>query len=207
MSNQEKKSGGAPTPVLIILGILLMVAGMYVAVNVKIPFQEGLAKQGIPLDLGRTLATIGVFMILFPVIRSFFLVPLGEAIGNRTTELEKTFSDAEDLRSEMKSMQSSYEKRIAETEADAREKIQAQIKEAQALRQRLEAEAVGRADELLKRAHDEIASERNKVITELRLEVVNLTLGATEKLLGENMDTDKNRRLVNDFVNKVEVPS
>jgi len=207
MSNQEKKSGGVPGIVLVVIGAIIMVAGMYFAVNVHPAFQETLAKQGIPLDLGRTIATIGVFIILFPVIRSFFLVPLGEAIGNRTTELEKTFSDAEDLRSEMKSMQSSYEKRIAETEADAREKIQAQIKEAQALRQRLEAEAVGRADELLKRAHDEIASERNKVITELRLEVVNLTLGATEKLLGENMDTDKNRRLVNDFVNKVEVPS
>jgi F-type H+-transporting ATPase subunit b len=207
MSNQEKKTGGVHWLVLVIIGAIIMVAGMYVAVNIKIPFQEGLAKQGIPLDLGRTIATIGVFIILFPVIKSFFLVPLAEAINNRTTELEKTFSEAEELRSEMKSMQSAYEKRLAETEADAREKIQGQIKEAQALRQRLESEAVGRADELLKRAHDEISAERNKVVTELRLEVVNLTLGATEKLLGENMDTDKNRRLINDFVNKVEVPS
>ena len=42
-------------------------------------------------------------------------------------------------------------------------------------------------------------------MNELRLEVVNLTLAATEKLLGENMDSDKNRRLVQDFIDKVEV--
>ena len=52
-----------------------------------------------------------------------------------------------------------------------------------------------------------IEADRTKVMTELRVEVVNLTLAATEKLLGENMDTDKNRKLVEDFVSKVEVAS
>jgi len=207
MSNEQKKSNPASVIIGIVVGAIIMVIGMYIAVNVKIGFQESLAQQGIPLDLGRTIATIGVFIILFPVIKSFFLVPLADAINSRTTELEKTFSEAEDLRADMKTMQADYEKRLAATEADAREKIQAQIKEAQALRQKLEAEAVGRADELVRRAREEIESDRTRLKVELRTEVVNLTLSATEKLLGENMDSDKNRRLVEEFINKVEVPT
>ena len=191
----------------VIVGVIFMAAGTYVAANVHLGFEDTLANAGIPLDLARTLATIGVFLILFPVIKSFFLIPLWDAINARTTELEKTFSEAEELRSEMKSMQADYEKRIAATEADAREKIQAQIKEAQALRQRLEAEAVGRADELVRRANQEIESDKAKLKVELRTEVVNLTLAATEKLLGENMDSDRNRKLVEEFINKVEVPT
>jgi F-type H+-transporting ATPase subunit b len=205
MSNQEKKGSGSIIPGIVI-GIILMVGGAWFAQNVHLKFQEDLGHQGIPLDLGRTISTIGVLLILFPVIKLFFLNPLSEAINNRTTELERTFSEAEQLRTEMTAMQTAYERRLAETEAEAREKIQAQIKEAQALRQRLEAEAVAKADELLKRAHDEIASERNRVMTELRVEVVNLTLTATEKLLGENMDSDKNRKLIDEFITKVEVP-
>ena len=207
MSNNQEKSGGFPTVLGVIVGIILMAAGTYVAANVHIGFQDKLADQGIPLDLARTIATIGVFLILFPVIKTFFLVPLWDAINARTTELEKTFSEAEELRGEMRTMQADYEKRIAATEADAREKIQAQIKEAQALRQRLESEAVGRADELVRRAREEIESDRTKLKVELRTEVVALTLTATEKLLGENMDTDKNRKLVEEFITKVEVPS
>ena len=207
MTNNEQKSGGFPVILGVIVGIVLMAAGTYVAANVHIGFQDKLAEQGIPLDLARTIATIGVFLILFPVIKTFFLIPLWDAINARTSELEKTFSEAEELRSEMKSMQADYEKRIAATEADAREKIQAQIKEAQALRQRLEAEAVGRADELVKRASQEIEADRAKLKVELRTEVVNLTLAATEKLLGENMDSDRNRKLVEEFITKVEVPT
>lgn len=205
MSNQKKSSGSVI--IGLIVGVILMLGGSWYSLNVHPAFEESLAQQGIPLDIGRTIATIGVFLILFPVINTFFLVPLSAAITNRTSELEKTFSEVEDLRSEMKSMQTAYEKRLAETEADAREKIQNQIKEAQALRQRLEADAVGRAAELTKRAHEEISAEREKVLTELRVEVVNLTLGATENLLGENIDSEKNRKLIDEFVNKVEVPT
>ena len=45
---------------------------------------------------------------------------------------------------------------LAAVEAEARQKIQEQIKEAQQLRQRLEAEAVTRADELVRRAREKI---------------------------------------------------
>ena len=90
-------------------------------------------------------------------------------------------------------------------EADARAQIQAQIKEAQQLRQTLMSEAAAKADELVKRASQEIEAEKGRVMGELRLGVVNLTLAATEKLLGENMDSAKNRKLVEDFIDKVEV--
>lgn len=192
---------------MVVVGAIIMVAGAWFSSTQHLAFQEKLAEQGIPLDLGKTISTIGVFILLFPVIDFFFFTPLREAIYNRTTELENTFTEAENLRNEMTKMRSDYDKRLAETEASAREQIQAQIKEAQALRTRLEAEAASRADELRKRAHEEIEADRTKVMTELRVEVVNLTLAATEKLLGENMDTDKNRKLVEDFVNKVEVAS
>lgn len=207
MDNNQQKSGGFPVILGIVVGIIFMATGTYIAANVHLGFEDQLANAGVPLDLARTLATIGVFMILFPVIKTFFLIPLWDAINARTSELEKTFSEAEDLRAEMKSMQSDYEKRIAATEADAREKIQSQIKEAQALRQRLEAEAVTRADELVRRADEEIQADRAKLKVELRKDVVNMTLAATEKLLGENMDTDKNRKLVEEFITKVEVPA
>ena len=72
MSNNQQK-GGFPVALGIVVGILLMAGGTWFAVNVHPAFQETLAKQGIPLDLGRTIATIGVFLILFPAINSFFL--------------------------------------------------------------------------------------------------------------------------------------
>ncbi len=204
MSTETKTSSGSPLGGIVI-GAILMVAGAYVSKNYHFDFIEKLEKQGIPLDPGKTISVIGVLLILFPVIKSFFISPLAEAINNRTTELEKTFSEAEELRSEMMKMRSDYEQRLAASEADARAQIQAQIKEAQNLRQTLMGEASAKADELVKKAAVEIEAEKNRVLTDIRIHVVDLTLKATEKVLGENMDSDKNRRLVADFIDKVEV--
>lgn len=195
----------------VIVGAILTVVGSQMAFN-KQPaglykFTDDLSHQGIPLDFGKTVATIGVFLILFPVVKSFFVNPLSEAINGRASELESTFSEAESLRAEMSSLRSDYERRLAETEAQAREQIQSEIRRAQELRAQLEADARTRADDYLKKAQEDIDMEKNRVLTDLRIHVVDLTLGATEKILGENVDSERNRKLVNEFIDKIEVPA
>lgn len=198
----ETKSNPGGVWLKVAIGLVIMIAGGFIP---HLGVETELAKMGIPLDIGKTVSAIGVLLLLFPVIDFFFVKPLKDAIDERTSSLERTFTEADDLKLQMEKMRTDYERRLQETEASARDQIQAQIKEAQQLRTSLVAEANAKADEMVRRAADEIASERDKVLTELRVSVVNLTLGATERLLGENMDTEKNRRLVEEFIDKVEV--
>lgn len=185
-----------------------MFGGMYANhAGIFKSIEDPLMAQGIPLQLGKTVSVIGVMLILFPVIRSFFIDPLEEAITSRNSELEKTFSEAEALRAEMAAMKSDYEKRISDTEADAREKIQSQIKEAQDLRTTLMADAAKAKEQMIAQAQQEINLSKDKLMIELRTEVANLTLSATERILGENVDSAKNRKLVAEFIEKAEVPS
>ncbi len=184
-----------------------MVGGTYISVKVTGGPLEALAKQGILLDPGKTLGVIGVFLVLFPAIKMFYLNPLTDAINTRNTDLERTFAEAEDLRTQMTAMKTDYEQRLAKTEAEAREQIQNQIKEAQTLRTQLMHEASAKADEMVKKAQEEIENEKIRVIHELRSEVVGLTLAATEKVLGENMTDARNTKLIEEFIDKVEVPS
>lgn len=207
MSNEPAKQGINWAG--IVVGAVLAVGGFWFSRNTPEAIkgvQESLEHQGIPLDLGKTISTIGMFLALFPILRFFYIQPLDDAITERTTNLERTFAEAEDLRSEMTQMRGDYERRLVETEAAAREQIRAEINKAQELRAQLEADARSRADEYLKRAQEEIDMEKNHVLTDLRLYVVDLTLGATEKILGENVDDARNRRLIEEFVEKIEVP-
>jgi F-type H+-transporting ATPase subunit b len=206
--SKPAKSSAASTVIGIVVGIVLMIGGYFLSQQMAgNEFRVKLEEQGIPLDPGKTISALGVLLILFPAIKFFFITPLAQAIGERTSYLERTFSEAEDLRNEMTKRKQEYEQRLAQTEANAREQIQAQIREATQLRQSLMAEASAKADELVKKASEEIALEKDKVMTQLRLEVVNLTLGATEKILGESMDDAKNRKLIQEFIEKAEVVS
>lgn len=206
MSETKKTSIGMLLGMAVI-GAVLMFGGYYVSVNVTHGNVKSLEEMGIPFDPGKTLAAIGVFLILFKVIDIFYLTPLRDAIDARNSNLENTFSEAENLRNEMTQLKSDYERRLAQTEADAREKIQAQIREAQELRKTLMAESSAKADEMVKRAQDEIAQEKERALAGIRVHVANLTIQATEKVLGENMDDDRNRRLIDEFLDKVEVPA
>lgn len=204
----DSKPSSGMTVVSMVFGVILMVGGMYAGKKgVFDSIEKPLMDQGIPLELGKTVATIGVFLILFKVMELFFIVPLRDAINARNSELENTFNEVEMLRSEMTTMKSDYEKRIVETEAEARDKIQSQIKEAQDLRSTLVAEANAAKDSMMAKAQEELAAEKEKIMNSLRVEVVNMTLAATEKLVGKSVDSDTNRKLVADFIEKAEVPS
>ncbi len=221
-----------PLAVSMPLGIILMVAGMILDKSLRVPHEkyeelvrEAIAKglpessvghwnvdflnqldhMGLPLNPGITVATIGVFFITFPLIKMFYTGPLKTALDERNHNLESTFAEVEALRSEMTTLKNDYEARLATTEAEAREKINAQIKEAQALRQSLMAEAASKSDALIKQAQEEIATEKAKAITEIRVHVTDLALAAAEKVVGKNMDSDTNRKLVADFISDLEV--
>ncbi|MDX2065696.1 MAG: F0F1 ATP synthase subunit B [Fimbriimonadaceae bacterium] len=203
--SQEQKSSGSPIPGIVI-GIVLMVGGVYLSgLTQESAVIKDLEAKGIPLNPGVTVAAIGVFLMLFPVINLFFIKPLHEAINERNESLERTFAEAESLRSEMETMRGDYERRLAASELAAREQIQSEIKKAQDLRAALTTEATQRADALVSRAQAEIESEKAKVVQELRTHVVDMALAAAEKVIGENMNDERNRRLVEEFVNTVEV--
>ncbi|MCW5943153.1 MAG: F0F1 ATP synthase subunit B [Fimbriimonadaceae bacterium] len=202
----EHKSSSASTWIGIVLGLVLMPAGFYVSTKVDIAFQNTLREGGIPLDLGKTVSAIGVLLILFPVIRSFFINALADAINGRTQDLERTFAEAEDLRAEMTQMRTDYERRLVQTEAEAREQIQHEIRRAQELRQELEQKAREQADQFLTRAKEDIEVQRHQAIADIRTQVVELTLQATEKLIEANVDDERNRKLLDEFLVSVEVP-
>jgi len=203
MSSTDSKPNSSAYAPKLILGVLLMVGGTAASLK-HLLGTDALAKMGLDLDPGMTIATIGVFLILFPVLRSFFLAPLQDAIQERNTNLERTFSEVEELRNEMTRMRSDYERRLAETESQAREQIQSQIREAQQLRSTLINEATEKTSALLAQAEQEIAAERDRLIGDLRNYVVDLALAAAEKVVRENMDSDRNRKMVDDFIAEAE---
>lgn len=195
-----------PYIVNVLVGVVLMLVGMYGSTQGWLQ-PEFIHEIGLPIDLNKTVAVIGVFLIVFPLLNFFYITPLMESINERTSSLESTFSEAEQLRADMQQMKTDYEQKLRKTEEDARTQIQNEVKKAQDLRTQIQAEANAKAEEMLRKAREEIEAERNRVMTDVRVHVANLSLLATERILGENMDNDRNRRLVEEFIDKVEVKS
>ena len=59
-------------------------------------------------------------------------------------------------------------------------------------------------DAVVERARRDIAAERDKAISELRREAVDLALGAAAKVIGQRLDTEADKKIVLDYLAKVE---
>ena len=57
--------------------------------------------------------------------------------------------------------------------------------------------------EMLERARRDIAGERDKAIAQLRREAVDLAIAGASKVVEQNLDSDKNRQLVESFLSSL----
>jgi F-type H+-transporting ATPase subunit b len=57
--------------------------------------------------------------------------------------------------------------------------------------------------EMLERARRDIGIERDKAIMELRREAVDLAIAGASRVVEQNLDSDKNRKLVESFLSSL----
>jgi F-type H+-transporting ATPase subunit b len=75
------------------------------------------------------------------------------------------------------------------------------------MKARIIEEARSQAEEVRLRAAEELNRERAKMMVDLRSHVVDLTMTATRKVIGESVDETKQRELVERFIETSEVGS
>jgi F-type H+-transporting ATPase subunit b len=65
----------------------------------------------------------------------------------------------------------------------------------------------GELEQMRVRAAADIAAERDRAMADLRSQVAELALDVATKVTGETMTDDRQRRLVNEFINQRQDPS
>lgn len=161
--------------------------------------------EGIDLHIGRMVSNIGVVLVFIKLIDAFFYRPLSDAINQRNCEIEEAYTQAEKLRSQMKQLKTDYEKQLIETDTKVKTQLQKQMKETLHLRENILEESHQKAKEILKQAEEEIQSYRSTTLKELKIQTIDLTLKATEKIILKNVNDEVNRNLIKEFVDQLEV--
>ena len=156
------------------------------------------------VNFGLFLWTWVVFLILLYVLWKFAWPGILKATLEREQKIKTQLADAERLNAEAKAALAEGHK----LQADARNSAQHLLAEAKAAAEKERAAAFERIkqdqDALLERSRRDIASERDKAIAELRREAVDLALGAAAKVIGQRLDSEADKKIVLDYLAKVE---
>jgi hypothetical protein len=87
--------------------------------------------QNLNVDPKLILVNIIGFVILLVVAKKIVFDPIGKVVTERGSDINDQYGRLESAQREMETLKADYEARLAAVEAEAREKIQSAIKEAQ----------------------------------------------------------------------------
>lgn len=143
------------------------------------------------------------FLVLLFVLMKFAFGPIAATLQARQDKIKGDLDEAQARRDEMVALQRDYEQRLAAIEDEARDKIQAAVKEAQLAREQILVKAHDDAQAIVQRGQEEAAAERAKLLVESRNQIVDLaTLMARQSTL-ENFSTAGQAGLIDDAIAKI----
>lgn len=152
----------------------------------------------VQLDPGLFIWTILTFLILFSALAKFAWKPLLSALETRENTIKSSLEDAEKAKVELERLNTESESIIA----SARSEAQSIRMEAKAAAEKIKADVMMKAGEDAKKLRDEtekqIKVERDKAISEIRQEVVGLTMMVAEKVIKKNLSKEDNQSLIED---------
>lgn len=159
------------------------------------------------VDPGLMIWTVITFVALLIVLRFVVWKPLLAMLDERERRIRDALSGAERARHEAERTLVEYRETLSRAEVEARERIQKATELAHQERERIVSESHHHATRLVEDAKAEIQHEKERALRELRQTVGDLAIQAASKLLDENLDNARNRKIVDDFIGRLPVSS
>ncbi|MEA2315048.1 MAG: F-type H+-transporting ATPase subunit b [Solirubrobacteraceae bacterium] len=129
---------------------------------------------------------------------------ISEALGRRQRAIEESIDTAERTRAEAEQILAEYRERLKEARAQSDEIVQRARQAAEAH----EHEARDRSQQMLseaaKRAERDIEAATRRALDDIRNEVADLTILATEKVTRKTLDSADQRRLVEEALSELD---
>ena len=158
-------------------------------------------------DVGLMIWTLLAFIFALLVLRKYAWPAITEALDKRQRAIEESIDTAERARSDAAELLEEYRERLSDArqQADeivARARKTAENNEAEAL-----AEAKRKREEMMAQTRRDIEQETRRAIQEIRAEVADLTVAATEKVTRRSMTDADQRRLVDEALAELDFSS
>ena len=161
---------------------------------------EEAAEEGLVINWFWILVSAANFLFFLFILYRFALGPLQKLLDERRDRIEQGLKDAEQARRDRESAEQERLGTLAEARREANDILARAQKVAQETRDADIAATREELERMRERATGEIEAETQRALADLRAEVADLALMAAGKVVGESMTGERQRRLVEEFL-------
>jgi F-type H+-transporting ATPase subunit b len=166
-----------------------MAAALIVASNALIKVTPGLM-----------IWTIVCFLITLFVLKRYAFGPIQKMIDDRRERIRQSIEEADKAREEARKLLEEHRSLIAGARSDAEQILAEARKVADAQRDRVREEVEADRQRRLDETKRQIEAETHRALVQIRAEVADLTLLATEKVVGKALDAADQKRLIDEAI-------
>jgi F-type H+-transporting ATPase subunit b len=154
--------------------------------------------------LGLMIWTLVLFLFTMWVLSKVAFPRIQEALDKRANAIRENIEAAERQRKEADELLSEYRERLKEAREQADDIMARARKAADAAAAQAMAEGKEKREELVEAARRDIESETRRSLQQIRKEVADLTVLATEKVARKSLDAADQKRLVEEALAEVD---
>ena len=181
-----------------------MKAGIFILAQDAHAAEEESSNFLVSPNVGLMIWTLLAFLVAMFILRKYAWPAITEALDKRQRAIEESIDVAERTRREAQELLQEYRERLRAARQQADE-IVARARKAGEVHERetLEKDKVQR-EELLAQTSRDIEAETRRAIQEIRAEVADLTVLATEKVTRKTLDEKDQKRLVEEALRELD---
>jgi F-type H+-transporting ATPase subunit b len=147
-------------------------------------------------DTGLMIWTWVTFLIVVLILGAKAWKPMIKALENRENFIRESLEEADAARREADKIAAEYDAMVAKARQEAQEIVAAGKDTAERMKADILNEAVEKSHSIMKQAETRIAAERERAITEIRTQIVDISMAAAEKIISRSITEDDNERLI-----------
>jgi len=149
---------------------------------------------------GLMIWTLVAFGITFFVLKKVAFKPIQKTIDDRRDRILQAVEEADNARDEARDLLEQNRAILAEARSESAQILAEARKVADAQIQRAKDEAEVERQRRLEDTRKQIDAETIRAIDQIRSEVADLTLEATQRVVGKVLDSDDQRRLIDEAI-------
>lgn len=144
------------------------------------------------------------FLLLFVVLRAFAWKRILSFLDKRKALIAGQFQHIRQGQDEIARLKSEYEAKIGGLDKEAQKIIQGAVEQGRKITAEIRKDAYLQSQEILETARQEIKYELGKAKEELKEEIINISIGAAETVIQEKLTEDEDRKIVKEFVDRID---
>ncbi len=155
-------------------------------------------------EVGLMIWTLLAFLTTLWVLGKFVFPRIQDALDKRQRAIEEAIEESERARTEAEKLLDEYRERLREARTQSEEIVLRARKAAEEFERESVEEGRKHRQELLEQTRRDIEAETRRAIQEIRNEVADLTVLATEKVTRKTLSEEDQRRLVEEALSELD---